>query len=219
MFFKRIDKKTINCVITAQDLSDNGIQLNDLFERKEEAIEMLKSAIVASAEAENFPLDGDYTQMRISLLPDHSLSLTLTEGGNVMQSLAEAAQQLKAAVAAQLGQTEGSEEHPKDQEPVERVKQYAYAFSSMECVIDGCKGIADADGFDAGLYSNEDSTEYYLILTNLSDSPDADFEKMVLSLSEFGTLINEGAQRLSYIREHETCIVKTNAAKILAKLG
>ena len=41
MIFRRIDSKTVNCIITPQDMENHGIRLDDLFERKEQAMEFL----------------------------------------------------------------------------------------------------------------------------------------------------------------------------------
>lgn len=82
MYFRRINDTTINCIISTDDLSENHIRLDDLFERKREAMDYLRRVIAAAAREENFNLRTDYTSMRITVLPDHSLSLTLTEGDN-----------------------------------------------------------------------------------------------------------------------------------------
>ena len=82
MYFRRINDTTINCIISTDDLSENHIRLDDLFERKREAMDYLRRVIAAAAREENFNLRTDYTSMRITVLPDHSLSLTLTAGDN-----------------------------------------------------------------------------------------------------------------------------------------
>ena len=49
MLFKRINPKTINCIISAQDLDAHGIRLDDLFQKREEAINSLKEIVVEAA--------------------------------------------------------------------------------------------------------------------------------------------------------------------------
>ena len=46
MEFKRIDKDTVNCIITEDDMFEQGIKLEDLFEKKKEAMEL--SALIGN---------------------------------------------------------------------------------------------------------------------------------------------------------------------------
>lgn len=79
MIFRRIDSKTVNCIITPQDMENHGIRLNDLFERKEQAMEFLHMIVGEAQRRVNFKPDGAVTSMQMTVLPDHSVSLTLSE--------------------------------------------------------------------------------------------------------------------------------------------
>ena len=86
MKFRRINETTINCIISQEDMFERGIRLDDFFERKREAMDYLRRVIVEAARQENFNLEGEYTSMRVTVLPDHSLSLTLSEGAGAMET-------------------------------------------------------------------------------------------------------------------------------------
>ena len=78
MKVRRINDNTISCIITPEDLRERGFRLDDFFERKKEAVEFIRSVVAEAARSENFKLEGELTTMRISILPDHSLSLLIT---------------------------------------------------------------------------------------------------------------------------------------------
>ena len=96
MKFRRINETTINCIISQEDMFEKGIRLDDFFDRKREAMEYLKRVIIEAARQENFNLEGEYTSMRVSVLPDHSLSLTLSEGATAADARAMLEDAIKA---------------------------------------------------------------------------------------------------------------------------
>ncbi len=79
MKFHRIDENTINCVISQEDLESRGLQIEDLFEKKKEAMEFLHVIVDEASREVNFHPQGAITSMQIAVLPDHSVSLTLSE--------------------------------------------------------------------------------------------------------------------------------------------
>ena len=54
VFFRRVNSKTIRCIISEQDMLQSGIKLDDIFERKQKAIDFIKGIISKAVEAENF---------------------------------------------------------------------------------------------------------------------------------------------------------------------
>ena len=79
MQIKRINDNTLSCILSPEDLRANGFQIDDFFERKKEAVDFIRSTVIQAAISENFDLTGDMTMMRVSILPDHSLSLLITK--------------------------------------------------------------------------------------------------------------------------------------------
>lgn len=79
MKFRRIDENTINCVISQEDLASHGLQIEDLFEKKKEAMEFLHVVVDEASREVDFHPQGAITSMQIAVLPDQSISLTLSE--------------------------------------------------------------------------------------------------------------------------------------------
>ena len=70
MKFRKINDTTINCIITQDDLKKHGIDLDDLFDRRKNAVEFIRRIILKAASSVNLNIKNDYTSMRISVLPD-----------------------------------------------------------------------------------------------------------------------------------------------------
>ncbi len=124
MTFRRINDTTINCIISPEDLRSRGIKIDDLLERKEEAMNYLRETIVEAARREHFNLESQYSSMRISILPDHSISLTLTEGGKPVEKAAK-----KEHIPYDQPYTPAASEQSKKQEP--QKKEFCFALHSI----------------------------------------------------------------------------------------
>ena len=83
MVFKRINEDTVNCIITEDDLDEQGIKLEDFFEKKKEAMDFLHVVVEKAVEEVDYKPTGSMTPMQITILPDHTISLTLSENNDV----------------------------------------------------------------------------------------------------------------------------------------
>ena len=99
MRITRLDHETVNCLISSEDLSEQGIELQDFFDHKESAMEFLKNVMQQAAEEVNYHPTGAYMPMQMTILPDKSLSLTLSENSD------EAFTGLLRMLTQQLGMT------------------------------------------------------------------------------------------------------------------
>lgn len=125
MKVRRINDNTISCIISPEDLRKHGIRIDDLFERKKEAVDFLRASVAEAARSENFNLEGELTTMRISILPDHSLSLLITREDSAegaMQEVRKIAKSIFESIAAKKAEEAGeqTEEEP-EQDPSNRL--------------------------------------------------------------------------------------------------
>ncbi len=65
MKFHRIDENTINCVISQEDLESRGLQIEDLFEKKKEAMEFLHVIVDEASREVNFIRRGPSLPCRL----------------------------------------------------------------------------------------------------------------------------------------------------------
>lgn len=96
MEFRRINKDTVTCIITEDDMDEQGIKLEDLFEKKKEAMDFLHEVMRKAEEEVDYKPTGSFMPMQITVLPDHSISLTLSENasasiGEIIRNLTEKA--------------------------------------------------------------------------------------------------------------------------------
>ncbi len=200
MIIRRVNDTTINCIITQEDLQERGIGIDDLFDKKKEAVEYIRSVIAQAARKENFDVGAEFTTMRLSILPDSSVSLTLSQDPGEHRAIRDAVHNVVSEVVATHD-------------------AYVYRFDSIRDLAKCCKSIvSDAvrGDLDGALYQDNDGS--YLMIFMRSENKGSDFEGRVLYANEFGTLLTCEETVIAYIREHINCIIEKNAVKQIAAL-
>ncbi len=192
MKFRRINDRTVNCIITQQDLEDSGVALDDIFERRRNAVEFIRGVLSRAAESDELRLDGELTSMKITVLPDKSVSLTLSADP---ESTPEAE-----ILSAQ------------------RQEIYIYHFEQIADLLACCRHLVYGTKLASSLYREKEGGGYWLLVRR-GGSTGADYERLVLSINEFGELVPSSETREAYIREHEECLLKDSAIEQLAVLA
>ncbi len=148
MEFKRINKDTVTCIITEDDMDEQGIKLEDLFEKKKEAMDFLHEVMKKAEEEVDYKPTGSFMPMQITVLPDHSISLTLSENasasfGEILKNLTEKAGiKIPKNVLEDLGDS-------VDEERINRLNEY---LKSLKQLTNSVKNIME----DAGASDNKD---------------------------------------------------------------
>lgn len=216
MKFRKINDTTINCIITQDDLKKHGIDLDDLFDRKKNAVEFIKRIIHKAASSVNLNMKNDYTSMRISVLPDQSVSLTISQDPGESAKIREhkdmaarSADDGKKASAAEAARKEGK--------AVTGSGTYVFQFASVMDTIPCCRMLENCRGLESSLYFVRETGNYYLVISRGSDAS-AEYDSAVLKVNEFGKMVTCSDRTLAYIREHCDCILGRKAVQQISEL-
>ncbi|MCR5670945.1 MAG: adaptor protein MecA [Butyrivibrio sp.] len=142
MEFKRINKHTVTCKITEDDMFEQGIKLEDLFEKKKEAMDFLHEVMKKAEEEVDYKPNGSFTPLQITVLPDHSISLLLSE-----DSSSSFAQMLKnVSEKAGLHIPQDVLEDIGDSIEEDRIKHLNEYLKSLKDLTTSVKNIMDENG-------------------------------------------------------------------------
>ncbi len=142
MEFKRINKDTVTCIITEDDMDEQGIKLEDLFEKKKEAMDFLHEVMRRAEEEVDYKPTGSFMPLQITVLPDHSISLTLSENASasfseILKNLTEkAGLKLPKSVLEDIGDS-------VDEERLNRLNEY---LKSLKQITSSVKDILEESG-------------------------------------------------------------------------
>lgn len=214
MKFRKINDTTINCIITQEDLKKHGIVLDDLFDRKKNAVEFIKRIIHKAASSVNLNIKSDYTSMRISVLPDQSVSLTISQDPEEsvrireQKDITQEPAARKAAAPAPAGTLRGL---------TSESGTYVFQFPSVRDCAKCCRILADCGGIETALYFVRQTGIYYLVIGRGADAAQ-DYDRVVLRLNEFGRMVSCDEATLAYMKEHSDCILRSRAAQQIAEI-
>ena len=145
----------------------------------------------------NFNMKNEYTSMRLSVLPDHSVSLTISQDPFENEKIRKEADIESPAVP-----TRGT---------------YLFRFSSLSEMAPCCRVLSPVRGIESSVYFDPNTEVYYLILKKGPEA-DEDYDSCMLSANEFGRMVTCSDRTLSYLTEHSDCIVKRGALHKIAEL-
>lgn len=221
MKFRKINETTINCIITQDDLKEHGIDLDDLFDRKKNAVEFIRGVILKAADSVNLSMKNDYTSMRISVLPDRSVSLTISQDPAVSAKTREMtgkAAPMKKEPAADKGAADGRKERDSlRNRSASRSGTFVFEFPSIMDMAACSHSLAAEPGIRSSVYFIESTGSYYLVLEK-TEGVSPDYDSRVLSVNEFGTMVNCSDKTLAFVREHSDCILYKNAVQRISEL-
>ena len=219
MKFRKINDTTINCIITQDDLKKHGIDLDDLFDRKKNAVEFIRRIILKAASSVNLNIKNDYTSMRISVLPDQSVSLTISQDPVESAKIREHKE-----MAAQPGEIRPDATEVKKRASSRRMSAltsengtYIFEFPAVMDTVKCCRILAACNGIETSLYFVSETGNYYLLIAKGTD-PAEDYSSIILSLNEFGKMVSCDDVTLAYMKEHSDCILRSRAAQQISEI-
>ena len=209
MKFRKINDTTINCIITQDDLRKHGIDLDDLFDRKKNAVEFIKRIILKAASSVNMNMKNDYTSMRISVLPDQSVSLTISQDPAASALIRE---QKDLASGSRSGSGKAGEKAAeraaqKAEGDIAKSGTYVFRFYSIMDTLSSCRILRTCRGLTSSLYFVRESGFYYLVISRDVDAEE-DYDSTVLRINEFADMVSCSDATLASIREHSDRIVR-----------
>lgn len=106
MIFKRIDESTVRCIITEEDMEENGLELDDFFTQSEKVQEFLREIVEQAGEEVGYESKQGMVSLQIMPLPNHGLAITFSEKEpegiqSMVESLKEMLQDVKERVEAE----------------------------------------------------------------------------------------------------------------------
>ena len=87
MRFKRISTDTVRCIVTQDELKENGLEMDDFLSNDGKTEEFLRKMIALAEQEVGFKVQGGPLTIQVAVLPENKLALTFSEkqAGNLME--------------------------------------------------------------------------------------------------------------------------------------
>ena len=218
MEYKKINDATVQCIVSADDMSEYGLTLSDIFERNERGEEFLRDIIERAHEEVGYQINNGNIAMQITPLKDNGLVVTFTDEGpaafkEMLQNLKEVLQEFSAELA-------GQEERERSRVAAQKAGEYdenrrMFVFASMHETMQYAATIPNTYSVKSHLY--KEGGDYYLVLEKNRLSYKA-FNRISAQAVEFGNLIAVSEERMQYLEEHGECLIRNRAVSRLRRI-
>lgn len=227
MQYRRIDKDTIQCIVTGDDMDERGLTMGDIFERSERAEGFLRELIEEAHDAVGYELTSPSIAMQITPVQDDGMIITITnEKSTGLLSFLEHMRDVMAALAG--GQLTG-EEHNFIDADADSIRKYyedepdnqpedvrVFEFASMNDVLEFAE-----DGFAAGqvksLLGFADNKYYLVVHKNRCSWKN--FNKLSAKAFDYANVISDVNAKLNYLSEHGEGIIESGALTALKRIA
>lgn len=236
MKFKRIDVDTVRCIISEDELNENGLALEDFLQHDGRTEAFLRKIISMAEEEVGYKVQGGNISIQVAVLPQHTLALTFSEKpdfgiANMLESLKSAVESFASSVVEQ-GLAEGNksakkassdktDKHQADSKEDSLVLQgknsYQIRFANLDRVMAYAAGVQLEQPSQSSLYYVEREESYYLLLDK-GDLSDKQVCRLLSASLEFSEEIYAHEPTGAFIMEHGRCILKENALEQLQEI-
>ncbi|MBD5136164.1 MAG: adaptor protein MecA [Lachnospiraceae bacterium] len=215
MVFKRIGKDTVRCILTEQDMVENGLEIEDFFKDKDKVHDFLENIVEQAREEVGYEMKSGMLAMQVMPLPNKGLAITFSE--NADNSFNSVLEQIKEITGDAII---SSEEPDDDVKPDKKLKKFdgrLYRFINMKDVEDFCISIPEEKVNKSILYKNQEDGRYYMIIRkgNLSKKS---YDSLCFQAMEYAKLVSDNPAVLVNWQEHHEPMIKKNAIGIIRKI-
>lgn len=217
MFFKRIDKNTVRCILTEQDMIDNGLAIEDFIKNKDKVQGFLESIIEMAREEIGYETTSGVLAMQIMPLSNNGLAITFSESQyNGLESVIDQIKEIAGDMIPGIMSDVAADSNAVKGEKISRKHEgRLYAFDSMKNVEELCSSIKIEKVNKSILYKEDD--KYYMIIKKGKLSKKV-YESLCFSFLEYGKLVSDDPAVLVNWQEHRQPMIKKNAIGIIKSL-
>ena len=232
MTFKRIDESTIRCIVTEEDMEENGLELDDFFTQSEKAQDFLREVVEQASEEVGYDSGQGMVSLQIMPLPNHALAITFSESEskewqdvmeNIKGIIEDVRERVKEKGTLQDGDAPEKEEEvsavmiPADKGKREIEKIRLFAFVNLRFAIQYAKTVQEKGAVRSTLYKDKANNVFYMTLEKGRLSAHK-YNVLCSNATEFATYMVDGLRILDYLKEQGEILVENRAVKVLAKL-
>ncbi len=219
MKFKRIDVDTVRCLISEEELFENGLEVDDFLQNSEKTEDFLRKILARAAEEVGYRIQGGNISIQVAVLPDHVLALTFSEKPdhgimNMLDHLKHAVDAISQNVQERKEASENvvPERNVQEERAMKMVgrPEYQLSFDSLEQVIQYCRNVLLELPVDSDLYKLEERNVYFLFIKK-DQMTDKQICRLLGAALEFATGVYADSGLQAYVKEHGELLIGKNA--------
>lgn len=225
MKFRKIDEKTVCCMLSEEDLIDNSITIEDFIQNRDKVQDFLEELIETAKEEVGFETTGPMLSIQVMSMHPNGVMLTFSSDPKDMSGI------IKAGIAHMKGELDDEDwiEHEDMVEPVviedaEEEKQnekqpVILAFPDLQTIFEFLKHVSVQGAvIDSSLYKSKLSCTYYLLAEKTRISSER-YQAFIATAMEYATIVGSSYYDMEAVKEYQTCLIEEKAVSVLRKIA
>lgn len=213
MKFVKVNEDTLRCLISEEEMTGFGIEVEELISNRDKAQDFLQMVLADAEEETGFRIDEASISVEATLLPGRGISLTIS-ASSYSNDISDKLRRFHEAVKdyAKI-QDELLQEQDEPEKVVNSLLIYtAASFEEMERF----SRLIRIKDVKSSLYKVESRHCYYLILEK--EFTGEEMRRLGAAGLEFAKEMILDKSVKNYVQEHGTCIVDSQAVELLNSL-
>lgn len=229
MKFRKLDDKTVCCMLSNSDLTDNNISIEDFIHNRDKVQNFLEEIIETAREEVGFEANGPMLSIQIMAAQPDGVMITFSEDPQDMANV------IKAGLAQIRGEFDDDnwieadtpmlddgirEAAVPDTDMIEDVSgtlMTIFSFDSINEVLTFAKHAPVRSGLGSSLYKDEKNGKYYLSLAKVRMSEER-YRAVISTAMEFGVFAGMTEMQKARIGEHYKCVIADKAVNALKRV-
>ncbi len=212
MKFSRIDEETVRCVLSEEDMKEQGIEIEDFFKNKDKIQKFLEGIVEQAREEVGYESDSGVLAMQVMPLPENGLAIIFSENPeNNFREMFKSLKDVVGEIASEITDTLAKKEEGA------KAGIRIHRFASLSRIEEFCYAVPMDKRIKSQVYKDEAQKTYYLVMEKGRTAAKL-FNLVNERAFEFGEYVSDQPIQLTYIQEHYTCLIKKNAISILQRI-
>lgn len=248
MDFRRIDNKTVQCILSEEEMHAYGFQVEDFFSNQEKSRDFLEHIVERAEEEVGYQSKGGMVSMQIMKMPNNDLAITFSERDredgffNVLQQLHQLAGFFDPEAAEQIHTERESEEqtdsveeyeqeadqayqqHMKEVEKRKREKEKQKIISPKVYRFDSLYALeqfvasVEVEKSIPSAVYKDEEDNCYYLLVKKGKLKRKEYQWLCQRIAEFGVLSSEQPLAEQFCKEHFEIFIPKQAIRILKNI-
>jgi negative regulator of genetic competence, sporulation and motility len=230
MKFTKVNKNTIRCQMSREEMSERGIEINDIMEDRGKAEAFLRDILTEAKNSLHFDLKGEALNVQMSVMKNGTVTIQISDDKNarirqLLQELQQRIMEGNAASPDDVIDVPPDSRVPGVVSPVVDLSQYKpdeevklhlwIEVGDMDEAVALSKNIVKSCvPMRASLYHYGD---LYIFEANV-DEKRADIAQTVFVISEFSDNVYSDDGVIMEAKEHGKCLIRDTAFETLASM-
>ncbi|MBQ2275079.1 MAG: adaptor protein MecA [Lachnospiraceae bacterium] len=212
MKFIRLNQNTVRCIVSEEDIKEQGLEIEDFLTNKDKAHEFLQQIVELAAKEVGYESKNGVVAMQVMPLPMNGLAITFSDREEIgMMDLISEIKNALGFLKESLPPEEATTKEKTNSNP-----QLVYECQSLDQVQQFASVIQTKKTIKSHLYKQ--LRGYYLVIEKGRLSKE-EFKELTRQATEYLDYCSDKLGKIAFVKEHCIPLIKNKALATFKKMN